>query len=144
MMVARANGRGLWITRADANEDGGGLMMIAWASDCGLWLGGCTADMLSGASAVDGAGEVEVGHNGLTGKQKAPVAGRAKMGAVGPYSLIVRLCVCFVRKNHAVDGSSEVEVGTLMVMVSPLEMGHLEPIRTTEMGDLVPIGGHGR
>ena len=93
---------------------------------------GLDADIIPGACAIDGAGEVEVGHDSLTRTRKAPIAGRARTEAVGPCSLIVRLRVHLGRTNHAVDDAGEVEVGALMVVGSPVQMG-----------DLVMIGGQG-
>ena len=50
-------GKWSWIARADAEEDEGGLTVVAWVSDR---LGRYTDNMLPGARAADGAGEVEV------------------------------------------------------------------------------------
>ena len=56
-------------------------------------------DIMSRAGAAGGAGEVEVGHNGLLGTREAPIAGRAR---------------------------TEV-VGTSIVMGSPVKMGNFVP-----------------
>ena len=77
-----------------------------------------------------GINQLEVGHDVLTGTRKALIAGMVRMEVVGTCSLIARLRVHFGRTNHAADGAGEVEVGTLMIMGSPVEMG-----------DLVTIGG---
>ena len=99
---------------------------------------------MPGAGVADGAGEVEDGHNGWMGTRKAPRAGGARTEVVGTCSLIMRLHVHFGGMNHTVAGTGEVEVEvwTLMVMISPVEMGDLVPIGTVEMGDLVPIKVH--
>ena len=57
------------------------------------------------------------------GTRKAPIAGRVRTEVVEMCSLIARLRVHFGRTNNAADSTGKVEVGTLMMMGSFVEMG---------------------